>query len=57
MISGEATRKGFYLYDEKRKAKPDPEIKKYIEKARSVSGVNLDPKVKIFIFAFGKISL
>uniref|UniRef100_A0A0D3CM80 Uncharacterized protein n=3 Tax=Brassica oleracea TaxID=3712 RepID=A0A0D3CM80_BRAOL len=43
--AGEATRKGFYLYDEKRKAKPDPEIKKYIEKARSVSGVNLDPKL------------
>ncbi|KAF8094641.1 hypothetical protein N665_0358s0023 [Sinapis alba] len=43
--AGEATRKGFYLYDDKRKAKPDPEIKKYIEKARSVSGVNLDPKL------------
>ncbi|KAH0927748.1 hypothetical protein HID58_020004 [Brassica napus] len=43
--AGEATRKGFYLYDEKRKAKPDPELKKYIEKARSVSGVNLDPKL------------
>ncbi|KAL0900730.1 hypothetical protein Bca101_084691 [Brassica carinata] len=44
--AGEATRKGFYLYDEKRKAKPDPEIKKYIEKARSVSGVKLDPKLE-----------
>ncbi|KAF3533560.1 hypothetical protein DY000_02043735 [Brassica cretica] len=43
--AGEATRKGFYLYDDKRKAKPDPEIKKYIEKARSVSGVSLDPKL------------
>lgn len=45
--SGEATRKGFYLYDDKRKAKPDPELKKYIEKARSISGVNVDPKVSL----------
>ncbi|VVA96753.1 unnamed protein product [Arabis nemorensis] len=43
--AGEATRKGFYLYDDKRKAKPDPELKKYIEKARSISGVNVDPKL------------
>ncbi|ESQ49348.1 hypothetical protein EUTSA_v10020152mg [Eutrema salsugineum] len=43
--AGEATRKGFYLYDDKRKAKPDPELKKYIEKARSISGVNIDPKL------------
>lgn len=43
--AGEATRKGFYLYDDKRKAKPDPELKKYIEKARSISGVKLDPKL------------
>lgn len=42
--AGEATRKGFYLYDDKRKARPDPELKKYIEKARSFSGVNVDPK-------------
>ncbi|GAB4843627.1 hypothetical protein Ancab_013592 [Ancistrocladus abbreviatus] len=32
--AGEATRKGFYLYDNKRKANPDPEMNKYIEKAR-----------------------
>ncbi|XP_022722446.1 peroxisomal fatty acid beta-oxidation multifunctional protein MFP2-like [Durio zibethinus] len=42
--AGEATRKGFYLYDNKRKASPDPELKKYIEKARSISGVAVDPK-------------
>ncbi|XVF28291.1 hypothetical protein REPUB_Repub15cG0017400 [Reevesia pubescens] len=42
--AGETTRKGFYLYDNKRKANPDPELKKYIEKARSVSGVVVDPK-------------
>ncbi|CAA7017110.1 unnamed protein product [Microthlaspi erraticum] len=43
--AGEATRKGFYLYDDKRKAKPDPELKNYIEKAREMSGVNVDPKL------------
>lgn len=44
-ISGETTQKGFYIYDKNRKAKPDPEIYKYIEKARSLSGTSIDPKV------------
>uniref|UniRef100_A0A5B7B8V9 Putative glyoxysomal fatty acid beta-oxidation multifunctional protein MFP-a n=1 Tax=Davidia involucrata TaxID=16924 RepID=A0A5B7B8V9_DAVIN len=39
---GESTLKGFYLYDDKRKASPDPEIMKYIEKARSISDVTVD---------------
>uniref|UniRef100_A0A1D1XSR5 Glyoxysomal fatty acid beta-oxidation multifunctional protein MFP-a n=2 Tax=Anthurium amnicola TaxID=1678845 RepID=A0A1D1XSR5_9ARAE len=43
--AGEATRKGFYLYNDKRKASPDPEIKKYIEKSRSLAGVTPDPKL------------
>ncbi|XVE65595.1 hypothetical protein DITRI_Ditri08aG0012800 [Diplodiscus trichospermus] len=42
--AGETTRKGFYLYDNSRKANPDPELKKYIEKSRSVSGVAVEPK-------------
>ncbi|KAM7259557.1 hypothetical protein ACFE04_015298 [Oxalis oulophora] len=42
---GEATRKGFYLYGDRRKASPDPELKKYIEKARNMSGVSIDPKL------------
>ncbi|XP_076934705.1 peroxisomal fatty acid beta-oxidation multifunctional protein MFP2-like [Bidens hawaiensis] len=42
--AGETTRKGFYLYNDKRKASPDPEIKKYIEKAREFSGVSVEPK-------------
>ncbi|KAH1091268.1 hypothetical protein J1N35_018525 [Gossypium stocksii] len=42
--AGESTRKGFYLYDNRRKASPDPELKMYIEKARSISGVAVDPK-------------
>lgn len=42
---GETTRKGFYVYDDRRKASPDPEIKKYIEKAREMSGVTIDHKV------------
>ncbi|XP_058083294.1 glyoxysomal fatty acid beta-oxidation multifunctional protein MFP-a [Magnolia sinica] len=41
--AGEATRKGFYVYDNKRKASPDPEIQKYIEKSRSIAGVTADP--------------
>lgn len=45
LVVGETTRKGFYLYDERRKAKPDPDIKRYIEKAREISGVSIDPKV------------
>ncbi|XP_009623955.1 glyoxysomal fatty acid beta-oxidation multifunctional protein MFP-a-like isoform X1 [Nicotiana tomentosiformis] len=43
---GETTQRGFYIYDKRRKAKPDPEIKKYIEKARENSGVNIDPKLE-----------
>ncbi|KAL8161200.1 LOW QUALITY PROTEIN: hypothetical protein V2J09_012689 [Rumex salicifolius] len=43
--AGEATRKGFYLYGEKHKARPDPEIKTFIGKTREISGVNIDPKV------------
>lgn len=48
-FSGETTRKGFYLYDDRRKAKPDPEIKNYIEKARNMAGVSIDPKVCGFV--------
>ncbi|KAF3456243.1 hypothetical protein FNV43_RR00893 [Rhamnella rubrinervis] len=44
--AGESTRKGYYLYDDKRKAKPDPEIQKYIEKARNISGASIDPKLE-----------
>ncbi|WVZ12159.1 hypothetical protein V8G54_016689 [Vigna mungo] len=43
--AGETTRKGFYLYDDKRRASPDPELKNYIEKARGISGVSVDPKL------------
>nr|XP_016440409.1 PREDICTED: glyoxysomal fatty acid beta-oxidation multifunctional protein MFP-a-like [Nicotiana tabacum] len=42
---GETTQRGFYIYDERCKAKPDPEIKKYIEKARDISGVSTDTKL------------
>lgn len=44
-LLGESTRRGFYVYDDKRRANPDPEIKKYIEKAREISGATIDPKV------------
>ncbi|XWS14100.1 hypothetical protein CRYUN_Cryun36dG0094100 [Craigia yunnanensis] len=42
--AGETSRRGFYLYDNKRKASPDPKLKMYIEKSRSISGVTVDPK-------------
>ncbi|RAL54328.1 hypothetical protein DM860_001456 [Cuscuta australis] len=42
---GESTGRGFYIYDERRKASPDPEIKKYIEESREMSGVTIDPKL------------
>ncbi|GMP56880.1 hypothetical protein CsSME_00021189 [Camellia sinensis var. sinensis] len=43
--AGEATHKGFYVYNDKRKASPDPEIKKIVQNAREISGVNVDPKL------------
>ncbi|KAJ7980289.1 Glyoxysomal fatty acid beta-oxidation multifunctional protein mfp-a [Quillaja saponaria] len=43
--AGETSHKGFYLYNDKRKASPDPELKKYIEKSRNISGVAIDPKL------------
>ncbi|XP_068325962.1 glyoxysomal fatty acid beta-oxidation multifunctional protein MFP-a-like [Pyrus communis] len=43
--AGETTRKGFYTYDDRRKASPDPQLKGYIEKSRSISGVSIDPKL------------
>ncbi|KAI3677835.1 hypothetical protein L6452_37105 [Arctium lappa] len=35
----------FYVHNDKRKTSPDPEIKKYIEKAREIFGVYVDPMV------------
>ncbi|KAJ8466195.1 hypothetical protein OPV22_028747 [Ensete ventricosum] len=43
--TGEATRKGFYKYDNKRKASPDPELMKYIEKSRNMAGVTPNPEL------------
>ncbi|XP_020254880.1 glyoxysomal fatty acid beta-oxidation multifunctional protein MFP-a-like isoform X1 [Asparagus officinalis] len=43
--AGEATKKGFYLYDEKRRARPDPELKKYIERSRDMAGITPNPEV------------
>lgn len=48
LLTGEATRKGFYVYDDKRKASPDPEIKKYVEQSRGIAGFGTDPEVKQF---------
>ncbi|XP_020689146.1 glyoxysomal fatty acid beta-oxidation multifunctional protein MFP-a isoform X1 [Dendrobium catenatum] len=43
--SGEAARKGFYKYDNRRKATVDPEINTYIEKSRKMAGVTVDPEL------------
>ncbi|KAL5228604.1 hypothetical protein ABZP36_016869 [Zizania latifolia] len=43
--TGEASRKGFYKYEDKRKATPDPEIMEYIEKSRSMAGVKPDTEL------------
>lgn len=52
LVQGETTRKGFYVYNDKRKASPDPELKKYIEKSREISGISVDPKVIFSLFFF-----
>ncbi|CAI9776796.1 unnamed protein product [Fraxinus pennsylvanica] len=41
-LDSETANRGFYVYDEKRRANPDPEIKKYNEKAREIAGVTID---------------
>lgn len=43
--AGESTNEGFYQYDQSRKATADPDLEKYIEKARSISGVTVDSKL------------
>jgi enoyl-CoA hydratase/3-hydroxyacyl-CoA dehydrogenase len=50
--TGEASRKGFYKYEDKRKATPDPEIMKYIEKSRSMAGVTPDTEVWFRLLSF-----
>lgn len=49
---GEVIRKGFYLYDDRRKVSLDFEIKKYIEKVREIFGVSIDFKVCVLIFFY-----
>ncbi|KAG8067896.1 hypothetical protein GUJ93_ZPchr0005g15965 [Zizania palustris] len=44
-LTGESSGKGFYLYDDKWKASPDPDIKKYVEKSRSMANIAQDPKL------------
>ncbi|KAJ7568921.1 hypothetical protein O6H91_01G053100 [Diphasiastrum complanatum] len=36
---GESNGKGFYLYDEKRRPRPAPELKEYVEKARKSANI------------------
>ncbi|KAI5021660.1 hypothetical protein ZWY2020_058390 [Hordeum vulgare] len=43
--AGEGSRKGFYKYEDKRKATPDPKIMTYIQKSRSMAGVTPDAEL------------
>ncbi|XP_040938872.1 peroxisomal fatty acid beta-oxidation multifunctional protein MFP2-like isoform X2 [Gossypium hirsutum] len=41
-VSDETTRKGFYIYDGESKFTPNPDIKMYVNEARSISGLSID---------------
>ncbi|KAF8720007.1 hypothetical protein HU200_024778 [Digitaria exilis] len=43
--TGESSRKGFYVYDDKRRASRDPDLRKYIDKSRNMAGVTQDPQL------------
>nr|CAB3465481.1 unnamed protein product [Digitaria exilis] len=43
--TGESARKGFYVYDDKRRASRDPDLRKYIDKSRNMAGVTQDPQL------------
>lgn len=45
LVSGESTKRGFYIYDQNRRATADPELQKYIQKARSISEVTAESRV------------
>ncbi|XP_055829900.1 glyoxysomal fatty acid beta-oxidation multifunctional protein MFP-a-like isoform X2 [Solanum dulcamara] len=42
---GKSTCQGFYTYNDKGEASPDPEISKYVEMARSMSGITIKSKL------------
>jgi enoyl-CoA hydratase/3-hydroxyacyl-CoA dehydrogenase len=44
-LTGQKTGKGIYQYDEKRRAKPDPEIRKYVQKAQEIANIMPGGKV------------
>ncbi|KAF6988410.1 hypothetical protein CFC21_005950 [Triticum aestivum] len=43
--TGEASQKGFYRYEGKRKASPDPEIMNYVNESRRIAGATPDPEL------------
>uniref|UniRef100_A0ACD5TWF9 Uncharacterized protein n=1 Tax=Avena sativa TaxID=4498 RepID=A0ACD5TWF9_AVESA len=43
--TGEASEKGFYKYEGKRKVNPDPEITNYVEESRRIAGTTPDPEL------------
>uniref|UniRef100_K3YDX5 3-hydroxyacyl-CoA dehydrogenase n=1 Tax=Setaria italica TaxID=4555 RepID=K3YDX5_SETIT len=45
MIEDKWTGLGFYMYEGRRKAIPDPDTMKYVEKLRSMAGASTDPEL------------
>lgn len=48
-IAGEKSGKGFYLYDAKRRMRPDPEIKEFVEQSRKFAELMPDGKVGLLL--------
>lgn len=54
-LTGQKNGKGVYKYDEKRRAKPDPEILKSVLKAQEIA--NLMPGGKVLLKFFGLVHI
>lgn len=47
MLAGEQNGKGFYVYDDKRKARPAPEVKDFIKQSQEDAGIMPNGKVRV----------
>jgi len=45
-LAGEQNGKGFYAYDDKRKARPAPEVKDFIKQSQEDAGIMPNGKVR-----------
>ena len=46
-LAGEQNGKGFYVYDDKRKARPAPEVKDFIKQSQEDAGIMPNGKVRV----------